>query len=152
MAKNILQLLVCHIRYICKETESCNIYKIIFIKHTHITWKCLSVHSHIGRLQHIFRYFQRLCKVIGTACRNISDRNDTVTLHHTGYHLIQRTVSATAHNQIIFICCLCYFPDSICFCLCRVNCHFISTFNESIHNCHQLISNLTLSGFWIKDK
>ena len=134
MSKNIFQILVCFIGYICKQTKSSHICKRLAVKSSYITVIQFFFHDHLSSLHHAFGHKETVCKIIGTSCRNISNRYITVFLCDSGNYLIQCTVSSAAHDQInrvrIFFC----FFICIFRCLCCADNDLIIMTAEYINN------------------
>ena len=150
--QSIFHILSGFIGNIGKQAECCNIYKRVLIKRSHITGKNPAIDYNICRCFHIFRNIEGAGKIVGAARRYIADGNSFLTLHHSCGNLIQRSVTATAHQQIKTGMPLFHSPDRIARSLGRVCCHFIACLYKGINDIQQITANLFLSRLGIIDE
>ena len=88
MPKNIFHILIRGIRHVRKQSERCDVCKIIFPEHPYITREDRSVYRRLRRLKNIFRDAETCRKIIRRPRRDISQRNFTVTKLHSCTRLI----------------------------------------------------------------
>ena len=152
MSKNVLQILICLVGYICKKAKSSYIGKCLLIKSADITVIELLLHDHLCGFDHVFRHKQTVRKIIRTAGRNIPDRYLTSRLHDSGNHFIQSTVSSAAYDQIDRVCILLCFLVGILRRLGSPDNDLIIMSAENINDIKQICLDLALSCFGIKNK
>ena len=152
MSQNILQILVCLVSNIRKKPKGCYVSKALIIKPANVTMIKLLFHNTFSSLNHIFRHKKTIGKIIGTSCRNISDRNRTVYLHHTGDHLIKCAITATAYDKVYFRFVFFGFFIGISWFLCGIDDDFIATFIKYIYNIKQIGFYLTFACFGVENK
>ena len=97
MSEDIFHTLLRLVGYICKQAESCNVNKIVFIESAHVTGKGDSVYRGIRRLKNIPGDMQTAGKIISRSCRNVSDRNFLLSCLHSRYNFVQRSIAAAAY-------------------------------------------------------
>ena len=152
MAQNVLQILTCLIRHICKKTKSSYISKGLAVESAYVASVNLFLHDHRCRIQHIFRHKKAVGKVIGASCRYVSDRNLASHLGNSCNHFIQRAVTAAADDQIHLVCIFLHLFIGILRGLSCADDHLITAFIKDIYYIHQRCLDLALPCFGIKNK
>ena len=152
MAKDILEILICLIGYICEKTESCYICKALVIESADVTVIKFLFHDHGSGICHAFRHKETVCKVVGASCRNVSDGNGTLLFHYSGNHLIKSPVSAATYDKVHFGFVFFGFLIGIFWFLCGIDNDFITTFVENIYYIKQVCFDLAFACLGIENK
>ena len=152
MTQNIFHVLPRLIGNIREKAECCDIYKYILIKGSHITGKIIPLYNRFRGMHHIFRQSQTASEIIGTSCRDISNRCPEATADHTRDYFVQSTVSTAADNNIIVLAPIPGLLHGIFTFLRGINGNLIITLGKHIQNIRKLVADLCLSGFRIIDK
>ena len=141
MPKNIFHILAGLIGYIGKESECCNIHKIIVIKSSNIAREFIPRCNMLCSLRHAGRYLQAVGKIIGASTWNIADGAAVLTLHHSTDDFVQCPVSSAADNQLIFSFHLFCLDSGIPGRLGNIKCQVKICFDKNVYNIQQFIAN-----------
>ena len=152
MPQDILQILICLIRNICKQTKCRNIDKNVIIKLSRIKSMRNALHNICGCLKHVSGDMKAVGKIIGTARRYIADGMLMSCCQHSGNHFIQGSVPSTGYNQVIVSSSFFRHFQAVHISLGGMNRNLIAAFYENIQNIHQPAFNTSFSGSGIKNK
>ena len=138
-----------------EEAEGGDVGEVVFVVElAQVAAEGAAVGDDAGRLDHVRGDPQAGGKVVGRAGRDVADRDEGLVgvLHHTADDLIQRAVSAGAHNVEVVPHALPGNAAGISLFGCRVTDHLVVCRRQCLDDIQQMVADLRLTRYRIEDK